>query len=136
MFSWSKSTSIELSSFFQCLLDGGSWNGKRVFDPRTIRHAVTEQAWWELDLTLGIPIRHGLGLMLGGPTGSLFGPQNPEAFGHIGFTNILCWADPERRISVALLTSGKPIVSPGLLRLVQLLSRISAVFPRAPAPTF
>ncbi len=30
-----------------------------------------------------------------------------QAFGHLGFSNILCWADPERDISVYGLTTGE-----------------------------
>jgi CubicO group peptidase (beta-lactamase class C family) len=60
----------------------------------------------------------------------LFGPDAPRAFGHLGFTNIFSWADPERRIAVALLTSGKPFVSIELLRLWDVLSQINRSFPK------
>jgi hypothetical protein len=39
---------------------------------------------------------------------SLFGADNEHAFGHVGFSNIFSWADPERALSVALCASGKP----------------------------
>jgi len=119
----------ELCAFYQCLLDGGELGGVRVFDPRTVRHATSEQTYLELDLTLGIPLRYGLGFMLGGSTLSLFGPATPYAFGHLGFTNIISWADPHRRLAVALVTSGKPFLSLDSLRLWNLLLEIGRAFP-------
>jgi CubicO group peptidase (beta-lactamase class C family) len=103
----------------------------QVFDPRTVRHATSEQTYLELDLTLGIPLRYGLGFMLGGTSLSLFGPDTPYAFGHLGFTNIISWADPARRLAVALVTSGKPFVSLDSLRLWNLLVEIGRAFPPA-----
>jgi CubicO group peptidase (beta-lactamase class C family) len=124
-------TADELCAFYQCLLDGGALAGVQVFDPRTVRHATSEQTYLELDLTLGIPLRYGLGFMLGGTSLSLFGPDTPYAFGHLGFTNIISWADPVRRLAVALVTSGKPFVSLDSLRLWNLLVELGRAFPPA-----
>ena len=63
--------------------------------------------------------------MLGDRPIGLFGPNTSRAFGHIGFTNIFGWADPERQISVAILTSGQPIFSAHVIRLIQLLFEIN-----------
>ena len=123
-------TAEELSALYQCLLDGGTFGGVRVFEARTVRHATAEQNHWELDFTLGVPIRYGLGFMLGGAPASLFGPDNPQAFGHLGLSNVISWADPERDLSVALLNSGKPIVSTHVLRLVELILAISRGLPK------
>ena len=82
-----------------------------------------------------LPIRYGLGFMLGAPWFSLYGPDTGDAFGHLGFTNILSWADPARQIAVTLLTSGKPIIYCGLYQLWSLLAVISDVCRRtAPRP--
>jgi CubicO group peptidase (beta-lactamase class C family) len=124
------STAEELSAFYQCLLEGGALNGVRVFDPRTVQHATSEQSYREIDLTLGLPIRYGLGPMLGDDPVGLFGPKTGHAFGHIGFTNIWSWADPERGLAVALLTSGKPVLSLQVIRLFQLIIEINRAFPR------
>ncbi len=123
-------TADEVSAFYQCLLDEGEFGGVRIFEPRTVRHATAEQSFWELDLTLGLPLRYGLGFMLGGELLSLFGPDTPHAFGHLGFTNIFSWADPERAISVALLTTGKPFLSLHVIPLWQFLIRVGRTFPR------
>ncbi len=123
---------LELSAFYQCLLDGGVLDGVRIFDPRTIRRATLEQSYWEIDLTLGIPLRYGLGFMLGAWSMGLFGPDTPHAFGHLGFTNIVSWADPERELAVALITTGKPLISIDVIRLYQVLSEIGRAFPKLP----
>jgi CubicO group peptidase (beta-lactamase class C family) len=122
-------TANELSAFFQCLLDEGQLGGVRVFDPRTVHRATSEQSIWEFDLTLGVPLRYGLGFMLGGPV-SAFGWDTPSAFGHLGLSNILGWADPKRQLAVGLVNSGKPTVTVHVVRLLQLLVRIARTFPR------
>ena len=52
-------------------------------------------------------------------------PGWDKAFGHLGFANTLVWADPERDISVALLTTGKLVLGPHLAALWMLLASIS-----------
>ena len=127
-------TAEEVSRFYQCLLDGGRWGGRQVFESRTVDRATSEQSCMEIDLTLGLPIRYGLGFMLGGKTLSLYGPDTPLAFGHIGLTNIISWADPERRVAAAVLTSGKPFVNLDILRVFQVLRAIGRSFPKGPSP--
>jgi CubicO group peptidase (beta-lactamase class C family) len=117
-------TANELSRFYELLRCGGELDGIRVMEPRTIRRATVERAYREIDLTLGAPLRHASGFMLGADLLSLFGPDTELAFGHLGFTNVLGWADPERALSVGLITSGKPILHPGLPDLWQLTRRI------------
>ena len=123
-------TADELSRFFELLRCGGELDGVRIMDPRTIRRAIVERAYREFDLTLGAPMRHSAGFMLGADVLSLFGPDTDEAFGHLGFTNVLGWADPERGLSVGLITSGKPILHPGLPLLWALTRRIGQEAPK------
>lgn len=118
-------TANEASRFFELLRLEGTLDGVRVFDPRTVRRAVVETSHLELDLTMLLPIRYSVGLMLGARPVGIFGPDTPRAFGHLGFTNVFCWADPQRHTSVALLTSGKPLVSSHLLPTGRLLATIS-----------
>jgi CubicO group peptidase (beta-lactamase class C family) len=118
----------ELCAWYQCLLDEGELDGVRIYDSRTVRHATGEQAYLEFDMTLFIPLRHGLGFMLGGQWVGPWGLHTPRAFGHIGLTNVLSWADPDRRLAVAITTSGKPSLSPELGRLLQLIYRIGQAF--------
>jgi len=122
----------DAARFMQLLLDGGTLGGVRIFDPRTIAHAVAEQSYFEFDLTLGAPIRYGAGFLLGSKLASPFGLGTPKAFGHLGFTNIFVWADPERDLAAALFTTGKPALSPGLAKLFWLLTTIARHIPKAP----
>jgi CubicO group peptidase (beta-lactamase class C family) len=123
-------TANELSRFFELLRRGGELDGVRVLEPRTIRRALTEQSYREVDFTLGFPARYGLGFILWAKLLSLYGPDTELAFGHLGFTNILGWADPERAISAALITSGKPVLYPELANLWALTRRIGAEAPK------
>ncbi len=107
-------TANELSRFFELLRAGGELDGVRILEPRTIRRAVSERSFREIDFGLVAPLRHASGFMLGASALSLFGPDTDLAFGHLGFTNVLGWADPERALSVGLITSGKPLLHPAL----------------------
>jgi CubicO group peptidase (beta-lactamase class C family) len=107
-------TANEFSRFFELLRAGGELDGVRVLQPRTIRRATSERAFREIDFSLVAPLRHASGFMLGARAFSLFGPDTDDAFGHLGFTNVLGWADPERALSVGLMTSGKPMLHPAL----------------------
>jgi len=124
-------TARELALFYECLRNEGTLGRVRVFEPRTVRRATSEQNFWELDLTLGVPLRYGLGFMLGGRVWSLFGPDTGHAFGHLGFTNVIGWADPKREVAVALVTSGKPFFNIEALRFYQFLMAIGRQFPKA-----
>jgi CubicO group peptidase (beta-lactamase class C family) len=108
-------TADEACRFFEMLLCAGELDGVRVFERRTVRRAVAEQSWLELDTFLAFPVRYGTGFMLGGKVLSLYGFDATQAFGHIGFTNVVLWADPERDISACFMTAGKPLTTPGQL---------------------
>ncbi|MCA1727514.1 MAG: beta-lactamase family protein, partial [Actinobacteria bacterium] len=126
-------TANELSRFFEILRRGGEMDGVRIMQERTLHRALTEQSYLEVDFTLGFPTRFGYGYMLGSKLLSLFGPDTNRAFGHLGFVNILCWADPERAVSAALITSGKPIVYPGVTYFLGIGRRIGKEAPKVGA---
>jgi CubicO group peptidase (beta-lactamase class C family) len=114
----------------QLLLDGGTLDGVHVFDTATIQRAIAEQTYFEIDLTLGVPIRYSMGFMLGGRLASLYGLRTQRAFGHVGFTNVFVYADPSRDIAVSLMTTGKPALSPGLARTLMIMQTIAHRIPR------
>jgi len=107
-------TAEELSRFFQMLLDGGVWQGRRILKEETIARAVRPRGRTVPDAMLLLPMRYSEGMMLGGPM-SLFGPATGGVYGHLGFMNILGWADPARALSGALLVTGKAVLGPHLL---------------------
>ncbi|KAA0017982.1 serine hydrolase domain-containing protein [Antrihabitans cavernicola] len=127
-------TANELSRFFELLRAGGELDGVRIFEPRTIRRAISEQSFLEVDFTLAFPVRYSYGFMLGGKHFSLFGPDTMSTFGHLGYTNILGWADPDRELSVGLITSGKPVIYPEVFSWLGVPARIGASAPKTGSP--
>jgi len=126
------STAEELSRFAEILCRGGELDGVRVLRPETIRAAVRECRRLRPDVATGLaPIRWGTGYMLGSRRFGPFGKDAPDAFGHTGLTNIAIWADPARRLSVGLVSSGKPGRHPEAGRYTDLLDRINAEIPRS-----
>lgn len=125
-------TAEDVARFYQCLLDGGRFGDTQVFEARTVERARTEQGPWGFDRNLVAPIRYSPGFMLGSETLSLYGWNHPRAFGHLGLSNVFCWADPDRALVVALLTTGKPVVSTHVVRLCQLIGAIHEAFPPLP----
>jgi CubicO group peptidase (beta-lactamase class C family) len=120
-------TAEEASRFFQLLLNRGELNGVRVFERRTVRRAIAEQSYLEVDSFLGLPVRYGMGFMLGAARFSPYGSDTPNAFGHIGFTNVIAYADPDRALSVGLMTSGKPFITPGQIAWLNVARTIARV---------
>lgn len=119
------STADEISRFFQLLLNGGELDGVRVFEPITIRRATMEAGKPEIDRTVMFPMRYSAGLILGSSPFGVYGPFTQHAFGHLGFSNILCWADFDRDISVSLLNTGKALLGIHIAPFFRLLARIS-----------
>ncbi len=119
------STADEMSRFFQLLLNGGELDGVRVFDPITIRRATMAAGRLAIDRTVMLPMRYSAGLILGSNPMGMYGPFTQNAFGHPGFSNIICWADYDRDIAVSLLNTGKAFLGKHLIPLFRLLACIS-----------
>ena len=119
------STAEELSRFYQMMLDGGVYEGRQIMAPATIRRAIKPAVRLRYDHTLKIPMRYSEGMMLGVNPFGLYGPMTGNAYGHLGFMNILGWADPDRDIAASLMVTGKAILGGHLLALGQLLSTLS-----------
>jgi CubicO group peptidase (beta-lactamase class C family) len=119
----------DVGRIFQMLLDGGELDGVRVMQPQTIAEAVRPAGGIQFDGTLGIPIRFSPAFMLGESPVGLWGANCKRAFGHIGFMTVLCWADPQRELSVALLNTGKSVSPTGLLRTAAIVAAITRACP-------
>ncbi|WP_162932477.1 serine hydrolase domain-containing protein [Solimonas sp. K1W22B-7] len=124
------STAEESCRFYQMLLDGGVWQGRRIFKPETIAEAVRPAGPIQIDRTLLAPVRFSPAFVLGEWPFGLYGSNCPKAFGHLGFLNIICWADPDRDISVSLLNTGKTVAPDSLLTVARVLGAISRNCPR------
>lgn len=119
-------TAEETGRFFEMLLQGGTWQRRRVIQPLTLSRAVHEYGNLTIDRTMMIPMRYSAGMMLGADSFGLYGYRSGRAYGHLGLINKFGWADPDRDISVALLTSGLTLVGhhlPALARLIYAISR-------------
>lgn len=124
-------TANEASRFFEMLLRGGELDGVRVLSRHTLARALAPQNdRRQQDRIIKLPVKYGLGFMLGDELVSFYGPGTPAAFGHLGFTNVLAWADPERDISVALMNNGKPFITPELVAWMRIMWTIGARIPR------
>ena len=125
------STAYELSRFAEILRRGGELDGVRVMDPRRCArdHGMPAAAAGCRDRSE--PLRWGTGYMLGSKRFGPFGRNAPAAFGHTGLTDIAVWADPERRLSAGLISSGKPGPHREAKRYPALLDRITAEIPAA-----
>lgn len=125
------SNAHELSRFAEMLCRGGELDGVRVMSPETLRSATAPARRLRPDIATGLaPMRWGTGYMLGSTRFGPFGRDAPGAFGHTGLTDIAVWADPQRALSVAVVSSGKPGRHPEAKRYPQLLDRINAEIPR------
>ncbi|KZS69215.1 hydrolase [Mycobacterium kansasii] len=124
------STANELSRFMEILRRGGELDGVRIMRPETVRNAVKECRRLRPDVATGLmPLRWGTGYMLGSTRFGPFGRNAPAAFGHLGLVNIAVWADPQRRLAAAVISSGKPGRDPDAGRYGALLNTISATIP-------
>ncbi len=120
----------EVTRFLAMLLGGGAVDGVRVMSERTVRRLYTEVTPRQFDGTLGFPMRYGLGVMMGGRRFSLFGLDTPGAFGHLGLSNVVVFADPARDLVVSFLNTGKPLMDHGMVRWYWVLQRIVSVAAR------
>lgn len=119
------STAEEIGRFFQMMLDQGRWQDQQVCSPLTIRRATQQYGGLHIDRTMMVPMRYSAGLMLGGDPAGIWGMNTEGAFGHMGLLTKLCWADPRRELSVALLTTGNAIIGTHFIPLIRILGAIN-----------
>lgn len=91
-------TATATARFFAALVS--EVDGLRLLEPETVELARGVQAEGP-DLVFELPTRWGAGFML--PGGPLWPEFGRDAFGHIGSTGALAFADPEAELSFAFL---------------------------------
>jgi len=91
------STASDLAVYTQMLLNKGTYAGVRYLSDSTVE-AFTARRVGREDRYLGWDMKSPTG----SSAGSLF---SPSSFGHTGFTGTSVWVDPDRRISLILLTN-------------------------------
>src|SRR4029453_1218405 len=87
-----------IARMMAALACGGTLRGVRLLGEPALAHAITEQCLGP-DLVLPIPMRWGLGFMLGHPGLPL--RPTPRTFGHGGWGGSLGIADADARVSWA-----------------------------------
>jgi CubicO group peptidase (beta-lactamase class C family) len=107
------------------LLNHGQWQGRQILAPLTVHGATRSLGGFQLDRSLLLPMRYSAGFMLGGSPLGIYGRNTEYAYGHLGYSNIICWADPQRDIAVGLMNTGKPVLSPHIKAFFALLDTIS-----------
>ncbi len=120
----------EACQFFQMLLQQGQWQGKQILSPLSVYRLTSEASRPQRDHSLMFPMRYSAGTMLGGRVFGMYGRNTPYAFGHLGFSNILCWADPQRDIAVSVVNNGKPVIGSHLIGVLSLMENIRKSFPQ------
>lgn len=123
-------TPEEICRFFETLLCGGSYEDVRVFEQRTVARATLQQTTGQMDRVLMLPVPFSMGFMLGNKTIGFYGPRTGKAYGHLGFTNVLAWADPERDLSVSFMNTGKPLLAARMVAWFNVMRVISGRVPR------
>ncbi len=105
------STVQDYARFLQMLLNGGEYQGVRVFSPATVRMMTGNQIPRLPGLSPAHRIAHstGLGWQLrdNGHFRFMGSLVSPRAFGHYGVTGCSVWADPETGLFMTLF-SNKP----------------------------
>ncbi len=107
-------TTGDLAILLQTFLNGGEYNGRRVFSPATVRAMTTDQ-------NEAVRAPWGIGWALGrSKVWNAFGDLvSPVAFGHAGATGAVAWADPRTELVCVVLTNRPYAIDGGrLLRLV------------------
>lgn len=120
----------DAARIFGMLANNGEWEGRQVLAPTTLAAAIEPAGPLVIDAMLPAPIRFSAGFMLGERVASLYGLDTPHAFGHLGFTNVVCWADPSRQLAVAFLNTGKAPSPEGFIGMAAVTGAISAAFDR------
>ncbi len=98
-----------LAVFYQMLLNGGEYAGRRYVRPETIA-AATTLGYEGYDGTVGVHMRWAYGFHLGGvmaesppgPSGMGRG-ASLRTFGHFGQASCMAWADPDAELVVVFL---------------------------------
>jgi len=105
----------ELGRFYEMLLGRGCWRAQRILLPQTVEAFTTPHRVGMVDVTFKHVLDWGLGFIVNSvqygaetvPYG--YGHHaSPRTFGHSGYRSSAGFADPERRLAVAVAFNGTP----------------------------
>ncbi len=94
------SNARDIAKYCQLLLNGGTYGGKRLLSPETVRLFTTDKS---------PTCRRGLGFDKPDMENPDYSPTCEEAqasvIGHLGFTGTVFWVDPDRELIFVFLTN-------------------------------
>jgi CubicO group peptidase (beta-lactamase class C family) len=96
------STAADMARFYQMILDGGQWEGRRIVSEESVREMTRVQTD---ELTTGFTDGNGWGLgwcIVRKPQG-VTAMLSPGTFGHGGAFGTQGWVDPKRRMIFVLM---------------------------------
>ncbi len=89
------STAADIARYCRMLLNGGEYDGVRIFSPLTVRAMSQESLFGR-----------AYGFDVSSPYASIRGDLlGPDSFGHSGYTGTSVWIDPDEDLLVILLTN-------------------------------
>jgi CubicO group peptidase (beta-lactamase class C family) len=90
----------DLAILLETFLEQGSYAGKRILSPTTVRAMTSDQ-------NSGLNQSWGLGWAVGrtAPYYAFGDLVSPRTFGHNGATGTVAWADPETQVLCVILTN-------------------------------
>jgi len=107
-------TARSLARLYALLANGGELDGVRLLSERTVRKASTVQST-RRDRVVPFPLHWRLGFHRAPVARPL-----PNAFGHAGYGGSGAWADPDRRLAVALVLNSGVGTPFGDIRIVRI----------------
>ncbi len=103
------STLTDYAVFLQMVLNGGSYNGKQLLSPATVRMITTNQIG---ELNVGVN-KFGLGFQIISARGAAQLPVSEGSFDWGGYFGTAYWADPKEGIVALVYTQKSPNTSAG-----------------------
>ncbi len=98
------STVMDYGVFLQMIMNGGTYNGKRILSKRVVQMMLHNQ----LDFTFNGTNYFGLGFEIVSDKGSADHSRNEGSFDWGGFFGTTYWADPKERLIVLFMTQQTP----------------------------
>jgi beta-glucosidase-like glycosyl hydrolase/CubicO group peptidase (beta-lactamase class C family) len=94
------SNANDLAKIFQMLLNGGNYGGRHYLNPETVKQFTTRFPGSS---------RRGIGFDMKETdpkqTANMSALAGPNTFGHLGFTGICAWADPDKNLIFIFLSN-------------------------------
>jgi CubicO group peptidase (beta-lactamase class C family) len=124
-------TAEEMCRFLQVLSQHGCYGSQTLFTPEAVASALKPVGGWCFDRQFMLPMRYSAGFMLGANPVGLWGPLSERSFGHLGFTNKWCWANPQTQTQVCLVSNGNCLAGAPIKSMIQFvveIQRLGGVF--------